>query len=98
MITEWYAKGMDSGMENESGWGWTVKTQSGRADYYETFTLKLLSHPACVGWHWFKYMDNDPSSLTADPSNTNSNKGVMNNRYVPYTELLSRMKQLRKTE
>lgn len=96
MITEWYAKGMDSGMENESGWGWTVKTQSGRADYYETFTLKLLSHPACVGWHWFKYMDNDPSNLRADPSNTNSNKGVLNNRYEPYTELLSRMKQINK--
>ena len=30
------------------------------------------------------------------PSNTNSNKGVLNNRYEPYTELLSRMKQINK--
>jgi hypothetical protein len=48
----------------------------------------------CVGWHWFKYIDNDPDDKTVDPSNVDSNKGVVNNRYVPYQPLLDSMKRL----
>lgn len=88
LVTEWYAKGMDSGMGNVSGAGWTVKTQADRGAFYQTFTLGLLGDPACLGWHWFKYQDNDPANLKADPSNRDSNKGLVDNRYKPWGDLV----------
>lgn len=94
IITEWYAKGMDSGMGNTSGAGWVVKTQADRGRFYENFTLSLLQNKGCVGWHWFKYADNDPTDTKADPSNTDSNKGVVNARYEPYKTLLDSMKRV----
>ncbi|MFM2171048.1 MAG: hypothetical protein RI957_1277 [Verrucomicrobiota bacterium] len=94
IITEWYAKGVDSGMGNTSGAGWLVKTQRDRGLFYENFTLGLLSSKSCVGWHWFKYIDNDPADRKADPSNTDSNKGMLSNRYEPYRPLLESMKAI----
>jgi hypothetical protein len=94
LITEWYAKGVDSGMANTSGAGWLVKTQADRGLFYENFTLGLLASRHCVGWHWFKYIDNDPTDRKADPSNTDSNKGMLSNRYEPYTPLLDSMKAI----
>jgi len=91
IITEWYAKGMDSGLPNITGAGWTVRTQRDRGLFYQNFTLALLRSPACVGWHWFKYMDNDPTDTKADPSNLDSNKGVVRWNYEPYAELLDLM-------
>jgi hypothetical protein len=60
LITEFYVKGMDSGMANASGAGWVVKTQADRGAFYQNFALALLESGTCLGWHWFKYMDNDP--------------------------------------
>ena len=94
LVTEWYAKGMDSGLANISGAGWTVKTQADRGKFYQNFALGLLENPNCVGWHWFKYIDNDPTNTTADPSNTNSNKGIVTARYEPYPPLLDAMREL----
>jgi hypothetical protein len=88
VITEWYAKGEDSGLANTTGAGWLVKTQAARGTYYQTFTLGLLAEPACVGWHWFMYQDNDPTSASAGSSNVDSNKGLVDNRYRPWPELL----------
>lgn len=94
MITEWYAKGVDSGMANTSGAGWLVKSQRDRGLFYENFTLGLLQSKDCVGWHWFKYIDNDPTDTRADPSNLDSNKGILSNRYEPYAPLLESMKRI----
>jgi hypothetical protein len=94
LITEWYAKGMDSGLPNTTGAGWLVKTQRDRGRFYQNFVLSLLQSKGCVGWHWFKYIDNDPTATKVDPSNQDANKGIVNNRYVPYTPLLEAMKQL----
>lgn len=94
LITEWYAKGMDSGLANTGGAGWLVKTQRDRAAFYENFTLGLMESKACVGWQWFKYIDNDPDDKKADPSNTDSNKGILSNRYQNYTPLLDSMKRI----
>lgn len=94
IITEWYAKGADSGLANTSGAGWLVKTQRARGLFYENFTLGLLQSKVCIGWHWFKYIDNDPSGTRADPSNQDSNKGILSNRYEPYTPLLDSMKRI----
>jgi len=94
MATEWYAKGHDVGMANKTGAGWNVKTQRDRGLFYQNFTLALLESRGCVGWHWFKYADNDPANTKADPSNLDSNKGIINCSYKPYTELLDAMQAL----
>ena len=94
LVTEWYAKGMDSGFSNTTGAGWVVKTQADRGRFYQNFTLGLLESGGCVGWHWFKYRDNDPTSKTADPSNLDSNKGIVNLRLEPYAPLLQAMREL----
>lgn len=94
LITEWYAKGVDSGMPNTGGAGWLVKTQRERGLFYQNFTLGLLASKVCVGWHWFRYSDNDMDDKSVDPSNRDSNKGIVNNRYEPYAPLLAEMKPL----
>jgi hypothetical protein len=94
LVTEWYAKGADTGMPNTGGAGWLVKTQRDRGLYYQHFALGLLSDPGCVGWCWLKYIDNDPEDKRADPSNRDSNKGIVDNRYTPYQPLISAMTEL----
>lgn len=90
IITEFYVKGEDSGMPNNTGAGWVVRTQNDRGLFYQNFILALLESKVCVGWHWFKYADNDPDS-NPDPSNIDSNKGIVSNRYEPYDDLLDDM-------
>jgi len=90
IITEFYVKGEDSGMPNNTGAGWVVRTQNDRGLFYQNFILALLEARVCVGWHWFKYADNDPDS-NPDPSNIDSNKGIVSNRYETYDDLLDDM-------
>ena len=94
LITEWYAKAMDVGLANTGGAGWIVKTQGDRGLFYQNFTLALLQSRVCVGWDWFKYADNDPTNTKMDPSNRDSNKGIVNIRYEPYEPLLDAMKSI----
>jgi hypothetical protein len=89
LITEWYAKGMDSGLNNRAGAGWTVKTQEDRARFYQHFALGLLQNPGCVGWHWFRYQDNGPRR-----EGGTSNKGLVNLEFKPYATLQNAMKEL----
>ena len=92
LITEFYAKGEDSGMNNKSGAGWTVATQAQRGAFYQNFALSLIESKVCVGWHWLRYVDN-ASDDSADASNRDSNKGLLNGRLEPYEPLLGRMKE-----
>lgn len=94
MITEFYTKGMDSGLTNKTGAGFTVHTQKDRGYAYQNFCLGLLESKSCIGWHFFKYQDNDPTAKNVDPSNLDSNKGVVSNRYVYYDSFLVWMRQL----
>lgn len=75
-ITEFYAKAEDSGLSNESGAGWLVKTQDDRAKFFENFVLALIGHPGCVGYHHFRYQDE-----------VDSNKGLVNLSYQWYEPL-----------
>lgn len=93
-ITEFYTKGADTKMANISGAGWLVKTQMDRGIHYQNFCLALLQIKNCVGWHWFRYQDNDPTDKSADPSNNDSNKGIVTTTYELYTPLADKMKQL----
>jgi hypothetical protein len=94
LVTEFYVKGTDSGLPNTSGAGWIVPTQADRGAFYQNFTLALLESRTCVGWHWFKYMDNDPADTRTDPSNRDSNKGILDRRGDPYQPLLDAMREL----
>ena len=94
LITEWYTKAEDSGLANTGGAGWIVKTQRDRGLFYQNFTLALLQSKACVGWDWFKYADNNPTDMAADPSNRDANKGIVDIHYQPYQPLLDEMKQV----
>jgi len=93
-ITEYYTKAEDSGLPNISGAGWLVKTQTDRGIHFQNFGLELLQAKNCVGWHWFRYQDNDPADPTADPSNNDSNKGIVNTVYEVYEKLGAYMKKL----
>ncbi len=99
VVTEWYAKGMDiweanKSMTNKSGAGWTVKTQNDRGLFYHNFALQLLEFKGCVGFDWFLYRDNDPTDPNADLSNRDSNKGLVNNDGVEYTDLTKHMQEV----
>ena len=94
IITEWYAKGDDVGFPNTTGAGWIVKTQRDRGLYYQHYVLGCIEAGNCVGWHWFKYLDNDVNDTHADPSNRDSNKGIVKVDYAPYTEVMELMRQV----
>ncbi|MDR3736806.1 MAG: glycoside hydrolase family 3 C-terminal domain-containing protein [Acidobacteriaceae bacterium] len=94
IITEWYVKGADSGMPNKTGAGWLVATQAQRGAFYQNYALKLIESKSIVGWHWFKYQDNDPNDPHAELSNRDANKGIVNINYQQYLPLIERMGQL----
>ncbi|MCV9387417.1 hypothetical protein [Reichenbachiella ulvae] len=94
IITEWYTKGEDSGLPNNTGAGWNVPTQEDRGLFYQNFTIELLKSKVCVGWHWFTYQDNDPNDLNTDYSNRDSNKGIVNSDFVRYEPLLKNAKMV----
>lgn len=96
ILAEWYAKGEDTDpqdkLTNTTGVGYTVPTQTDRGLFYQNYVLAGLRSGAVVGWHWFRYMDNDPDGADPDnPSNIDANKGVVTRRLTPYTQLLDQM-------
>ena len=94
IITEYYTKGEDSGMPNQSGAGWIVRTQRDRGLFYQNYNLALLESKNCIGWHYFKYQDNDPTAKGVDPSNVDANKGIVDNDYNLWTPMTDLMKEL----
>ena len=99
IVTEWYAKGMDvweqdNRMTNQSGAGFTVRTQDDRGKFYQNYALMLMECKSCVGFDWFQYWDNDPDNLNADASNRNANKGIYSNTAEEYTVLTGYMNEL----
>lgn len=94
LVTEFYAKGMDSGLPNNTGAGWTVATQEDRARFYQNFTLGLIESRNCIGWQWLNYQDNDPENKGAELSNLDANKGIVNIRYEPYDVLVKGMQAI----
>ena len=94
MVTEFYVKGEDSGLANTTGAGWLVHTQDERGIFYQNFVNELIKGGACVGWHWFKYGDNDPTDPRNDPSNRDSNKGMVTWDFRRYEPLVDRMREI----
>ncbi len=94
IITEYYTKGEDSGLPNKTGAGWLVKTQLDKGKHYQNFSLQLLQSKNCVGWHAFKYQDNDPEQKGAELSNIDSNKGLVDYKYDYWQDFTAKQKEL----
>ena len=91
LVTEFYTKGIeDSQLNNMSGAGFAVKNEAARAYAYQHFTLGLLEAPNCVGWHWFKYQDDEPE----DNDNMGANKGIYDRNFTMFPYLGRYMKEL----
>ncbi|HEX5790293.1 MAG TPA: hypothetical protein VFY13_04025 [Luteolibacter sp.] len=89
IITEWYAKGADSGCDNSQGAGFTVPTQEDRGKFYQNFTIGLMRNPNVIGWHWFRYTDD----AETEKSKT-CNKGILTRDFKPWQPLVARMNRL----
>lgn len=87
MLTEWYAKAMDAPkLANTNGAGWVVHTQADRAKYYQHFALAAFETPALVGFHYFKFADDDADSVALDSAG-GANKGMFKADGTPWPEL-----------
>lgn len=90
LVTEFYTKGASGSiaygggeLPNTDGAGFTVPTQKERGYAYQHFTLALLEAKNCVGWHWFRYTDDEES-----------NKGIFDYKFDQYEDLSSYMRRL----
>lgn len=88
IVTEFYTKAMDSGLPNTAGAGFAVQTEKDKAYAYQHFALGMLEAKNCVGWHWFKYQDDEDNTATP------SNKGLLDNHYKTYPYLAKYVKSL----
>ncbi len=87
ILTEWYSKAADApGLANTNGAGWFVRTQADRAKYYQHFVLAACETPALVGFHYFKYLDDDSDSVALDSAG-GANKGICRADGSPWAEL-----------
>ena len=84
IASEWYAMSLESPKTRVRGAGFRVRTDHDRGLFYQNFTIGLLRHPACVGWHWFKYGGDQPGC----------HKGIVNTQFLPHQALLDLMKEL----
>ena len=87
MVTEFYTKGEDTKLDNSSGAGFVVRDQQNRGFAYQHFTLGLLEAKNCVGWVFFKYLDDE-----------DCNKGMLDYNYKPYTSLTKYMSDINSRE
>jgi len=84
LISEWYAMALPGAEKSVRGAGFRVKSASDRGLFYQNFTLGLLSHPDCVGWHWFKYSGDDEHKAI----------GLVDRSYRPHDGMLELMGEL----
>ena len=98
IITEYYTKALDANDNgdiymNGVGGGYTVENQQERAHWFEYFTSRVIAVNGIVGVHWFSYND-----AVYEDKNTGktefSNRGLVDNNYVPYEPLYSSMKKI----
>ena len=99
MVTEFYAKAKENegNLEHtDTSAGWLVQTQSDRGYFYQNFTLRLLECKNVIGWHWFQFLDCDPTGTQTDKSSLNSNKGIFSNTHNEYHDLTDKMIEINK--
>lgn len=96
ITTEFYTKGLDTVgsldvdgniIDNDDGAGWLVPDQEERALFFENYVIKTLEDPNCIGYHWFRFIDNNAS-----------NKGLYNSDYEAYPPLAESFEQINRSK
>lgn len=85
LVGEFAFRGEDAGLPNSKGGGPKVPTQADRAQAYHDFVRDLMSEPAVVGYHWFKWSD-EPKEGRFDGED--SNYGLVTIDDDPYATLV----------
>jgi hypothetical protein len=86
MVTEFSAKGKDSGPLTAHGSGPVFETQAERAHQLERYASLLANLEGCVGYHWFRYRDR--------PGN---NQGLVKADEQPWPEMVEKLKKMNPT-
>jgi len=94
IITEFYTKGVDAGLPDLTGAGWKVRTQLDRGRFYQNFCMLMLEAKNCAGWTHFSYTDFRELNSAGD--DVTANRGIVNQDFEPYTDMLRMMGQFNK--
>ena len=93
LITEWYAKGMDRAAEQHRG-----RLDRQNAEGSRTVLPELHPRPARIarlrGLALVQVPRQQPAGPSTDPSNRDSNKGIVNWQFEPYAPLLQAMQEI----
>lgn len=83
LIGEFYVKDINVFNVDQSGAGYYVNSQQDRGKFYQNTCLELLQNKCYIGWHYFRFIDDE-----------DSNKGIVNKSGVEYVDMTNYMKEL----
>jgi hypothetical protein len=83
IVGEFYIKDINQQTVAQSGAGWYVNSQAHRGYFYQNTCIDLLKNKNYIGWHYFRYADDDDGS----------NKGIVNRSGVEYTDMTRYMEE-----
>lgn len=86
IIGEFYIKDINAQPVAQSGAGWYVNSQAHRGYFYQNTVIELLRNKDYIGWHYFRFKDDDDGS----------NKGIISNSLQEYTDMTRYMEELNK--
>ncbi|MDO9633734.1 MAG: DNRLRE domain-containing protein, partial [Paludibacter sp.] len=86
IVGEFYIKDINTQPVVQSGAGWYVNSQAHRGYFYQNTCIEFLKNKNYIGWHYFRFKDDDDGS----------NKGIVNNALVEYTDMTDYMEELNK--
>ncbi|MDR1809032.1 MAG: hypothetical protein LBR34_01325 [Prevotella sp.] len=86
IVTEFYIKDINRQSGTQSGAGWYVNSQAHRGYFYQNTCIELLKNKNYIGWHYFRFKDDDDGS----------NKGIVDNSGSEYTDMTTCMEELNK--
>ena len=84
LVSEFYAMRI-SPNNDDVGAGYRVENQAGRSAFFHNYVTSMIQNKNTVGFHWFKYQDDD-----------NGNKGVISQTGGQYNRVLNDMEDLNK--
>lgn len=86
IVGEFYIKDINQQPVAQSGAGWYVNSQAHRGYFYQNACIEFLKNKDYIGWHYFRFKDDDDGS----------NKGIVSNSLVEYTDMTRYMEEFNK--
>jgi len=86
LVGEFYIKDINQQTTAQSGAGWYVNSQAHRGYFYQNTCIELLKNKNYIGWHYFRFPDDDDGS----------NKGIVNRSGVEYVDMTRYMEEFNK--